>query len=215
MTTGERIKARRKEIGMSAEQLARILGVSPATIYRYENGDIEKVPISIIEPIAKALRTTQEYLMGWDGHYQPPRIAQNVLRFRTIGTVAAGYGAEAFEDWTDEDTIDIPAEWLRGRPKEDFFALRVHGDSMYPTFREGDRVLVLRQSTLNHPGDVGVVRYNGTEATLKCIDYVYGENWMRLRPENPKYPPVTIENVDLEECQVLGIPWLTIREHHG
>jgi len=212
MTTGERIRARRKEIGMSAEQLASILGVSPATIYRYENGDIEKVPISIIEPIAKALRTTQEYLMGWDGNYPPPRIAQNVTRFPVIGTVAAGYGAEAFEDWTSGEAFDVPTEWLRGRPREDFFALRVHGDSMYPSYKDGDLVLVLRQSTLNHPGDVGVVRYNGEEATLKRIDYVYGEDWMRLRPENATYPAITIRDAELENCQVLGIPWLVVRE---
>ena len=42
MTTGERMKIRRKDIGLSAEKLAETLGVSPATIYRYENGEIEK-----------------------------------------------------------------------------------------------------------------------------------------------------------------------------
>ena len=42
MTTGQRMKHRRKSIGLSAERVAEILGVSPATIYRYENGDIEK-----------------------------------------------------------------------------------------------------------------------------------------------------------------------------
>ena len=39
MTTGERMKQRRKEIGFSAEKVAERLGVSPATIYRYEKGD--------------------------------------------------------------------------------------------------------------------------------------------------------------------------------
>ena len=40
MTTGERIKCRRKELSMSAEQLAEKVSLSPATIYRYEKGDI-------------------------------------------------------------------------------------------------------------------------------------------------------------------------------
>lgn len=65
MTTGQRIKDRRKAIGISAERLAEMLGVSPATIYRYENGDIEKVPGDRLGPIAYALRTTPAYLMGW------------------------------------------------------------------------------------------------------------------------------------------------------
>ena len=65
MTTGERIKLRRKETGISAETLADRIGVSPATVYRYEKGDIEKVPGNLLEPIADALSTTPAYLMGW------------------------------------------------------------------------------------------------------------------------------------------------------
>lgn len=66
VTTGQRMKDRRKSIGLSAERVADILGVSPATIYRYENGDIEKVPVDRLKPIANALQTTPAYLMGWD-----------------------------------------------------------------------------------------------------------------------------------------------------
>ena len=66
MTTGQRMSIRRKEIGLSAEKVAEILGVSPATIYRYENGDIDKVPGARLAPIANALQTTPAYLMGWE-----------------------------------------------------------------------------------------------------------------------------------------------------
>ena len=64
MTTGDRIKQRRKELGYSAEYVAEKLGVSPATIYRYENGDIENFPTTILEPVARILNTTPAYLMG-------------------------------------------------------------------------------------------------------------------------------------------------------
>lgn len=65
MTTGQRMKARRKELGLSAEYVAGQLNVSPATIYRYENGGIDKVPGDILEPLSKVLQTTPAYLMGW------------------------------------------------------------------------------------------------------------------------------------------------------
>lgn len=45
MDIGERIKKRRKELGLSAEQIAEKLGVSPATIYRYESNDIMNMRI--------------------------------------------------------------------------------------------------------------------------------------------------------------------------
>lgn len=57
METGKLIKAMRKNKGISAEQLADILGVAPSTVYRYENGDIEKMPYKVLLPIAKALGT--------------------------------------------------------------------------------------------------------------------------------------------------------------
>lgn len=65
MNTGDRIKQRRIELGLTADDLAQKIGKSRATIYRYENGDIENMPTPILEPLAKALDTTPADLMGW------------------------------------------------------------------------------------------------------------------------------------------------------
>lgn len=84
MNIGARIKARRKTIGMSAEELGRRLGKDRSTIYRYEKGDIENLPLDILEPIADALRTTPQYLMGWQETQQKNDvIADIVIRLRT------------------------------------------------------------------------------------------------------------------------------------
>lgn len=66
MNIGNRIKERRKELNMSVEDLAKRLGKNRTTVYRYEKGDIENLPIDILDPLAKALETTPAYLMGWD-----------------------------------------------------------------------------------------------------------------------------------------------------
>lgn len=66
MTVYERIKQRRKELGLTAEDVAAALNVSRATIYRYESAEIEKVPITAIAPLAKVLHTTPMDIMGWD-----------------------------------------------------------------------------------------------------------------------------------------------------
>ncbi len=66
MTIGDRIKNRRKYLKMSADELGKRLGKDRSTIYRYEKGDIENLPLDILDPIAKALGTTPQYLMGWD-----------------------------------------------------------------------------------------------------------------------------------------------------
>ncbi|MGT2951629.1 XRE family transcriptional regulator [Streptococcus cuniculi] len=65
MNVGKRIKARRTELGFNADWLAKKIGVSRSTIFRYEKGDIEKMPTETLERIASALNTSPAYFMGW------------------------------------------------------------------------------------------------------------------------------------------------------
>lgn len=65
-TIGARIRECRKREGISAEELAKKLGKNKATVYRYENDDIKDLPITTLEPLARALNTTPAYLLGWD-----------------------------------------------------------------------------------------------------------------------------------------------------
>lgn len=64
MNIGMRIKERRKYLGMSVDDIANKLNKNRATIYRYESNDIENLPVTILEPLAKILETTPAYLMG-------------------------------------------------------------------------------------------------------------------------------------------------------
>lgn len=66
MNIGDRIKKRRLELGYSVDDIAKCIGKNRATIYRYESSEIEDLPTSILEPLAKALHTTPAYLMGWE-----------------------------------------------------------------------------------------------------------------------------------------------------
>ena len=137
--------------------------------------------------------------------------AGDVISFPVIGGVAAGYNYIAYEDWTG-DSVDIPRSYLHGREPKDYFVLRVEGDSMYPDYQDGDHVLVFRQSTMDRSGQVGVVVYGDEHATLKRVEYVPGEDWVKLCPVNPQYPPVTIRDEELTHCTVLGVAKLVVRE---
>jgi transcriptional regulator with XRE-family HTH domain len=78
MNIGDRIKMRRKELKMSGEELAKRLGKNRSTIFRYENGEIENLPLDVLEPIAKALLTTPQYLMGWEEAKKKSDIASDI-----------------------------------------------------------------------------------------------------------------------------------------
>ena len=64
-SVGERIKELRTKLGLSADDLAAKIGKNRATVFRYENGDIESMPLEVLEPIAKALNVHPGVLMGW------------------------------------------------------------------------------------------------------------------------------------------------------
>lgn len=66
MTIGQRMKEQRKALKMSADELAKRLGKDRSTVYRYEKGDIENLPLDMLEPIAEALEMSPQQLMGWE-----------------------------------------------------------------------------------------------------------------------------------------------------
>lgn len=209
------IKKRRKEMGYTLKEVAAKIGVTEATVQRWESGNIKTLRDGRILKLAEILEIPPQVIMGWDdldpAKFPPPRITENYTTFPVIGEVAAGYDYPALEDWEGE-VIDIPTSHLKGHSKEEFFVLRVKGDSMYPDYQDGDRVLVLRQPTLNYSGQVGVVLYDDELATLKRVEYKKDEDWMRFIAINPAIPPKTIKGEALEHCKVLGIPKLLIRD---
>lgn len=66
MSIGERIKSRRLELGLTLEDIGKILGVNRSTVKRYENGETKRISPKTIEKLSVILKTTPEYLAGWD-----------------------------------------------------------------------------------------------------------------------------------------------------
>lgn len=84
MNIGIRIKERRQELKMSMEELGKRIGKNRSTILRYERGEIENLPLDVLEPIAIALHTTPQFLMGWEQvQKKNDTLADIVVRLRT------------------------------------------------------------------------------------------------------------------------------------
>ena len=206
---------------ISAAELSRISKVNEGAISQYRAGKYKASQRSL-DKLARALNVSIPWLMGADvpmtdeptaPSLPSPTITEDTVTFPVITSVAAHYDGVSIDESAAGEKIEVPRAYLKGRKAEDFCAMRVRGDSMYPAFQNGDIVLVLRQSTMNHSGEIGVISYGDDEMTIKRINYVDGEDWLELVPLNPAYPPRRIEGVDLESCHIIGIPQVLIREY--
>ena len=76
----ERLKSRRKELGLTLAQVADRVGTSEATVQRWENGSIKTLRHESIVKLAEVLDVTPAYLMGWEEPEQSIDDLQNLLK---------------------------------------------------------------------------------------------------------------------------------------
>ncbi len=70
MDIPSRLKQKRKEKKLTANYVAKQIGVAKSTLYRYENGEIDKMPIQVLEKIAKIYKTSPMNLIGYEDNLE-------------------------------------------------------------------------------------------------------------------------------------------------
>lgn len=194
MVTPARIKSAREDLKLTKRELAKRIGVHESSINKYEKGLVD-IPLSKISELARVLKVTEAYLMGWEEKSeQPPQ----GLQIPVLGTVAAGIPISAVEDILDYE--EVPQSW---ESQGEFFGLRIKGDSMEPRMESGDVVIVRQQSDANS-GDTVIVLVNGDDATCKRLQKT--DNGIMLVSTNPKYPPMfySTEDIQTKPVVILG-----------
>lgn len=153
--------------------------------------------------LAKALRVTEPWLMGYDVPETKESIFSNsniiplpeTKDIPLIGDIACGEPILAEENIEDYVKLnkDIDAE----------FALRCKGDSMIGArIKDGDIVYIHQQEDVEN-GEIAAVLIEN-EATLKKV-YKYPEkNMLVLKPANPEYEDFIYTGAELEEIRILG-----------
>lgn len=211
MNIGKRIKEERERLGLSVDDVADALGKNRSTVYRYESNDIEKLPTNILEPLAKVLKTTPAYLMGWeDDNTSDPQSRtdaesnvifldeKNVYMVPLFESVSAGFGAAA----TNEILEYVPCYIQSEAEAVDTLCIRVKGDSMFPKIEEGDIIQVQKQTSVDS-GSIAVMLLDKTEGLVKKV--IYNESSIELHSFNPMYPVMKFEGRDVLRLEVVGL----------
>ena len=157
----KRLKAVMDTKEISAAELSRLSGIRASSISDYLNAKYEPKQDKI-DLMARALNVSPAWLMGYNTEKSPTRHAKGI-RIPVLGRVAAGIPLEAIQ--SIDDWEEISPQMAKGG---DFFALRISGESMHPEIKNGDTVIVKKQSDIDS-GDIAIVLINGNDATCKQV----------------------------------------------
>ena len=211
MNLGEIIKEYRQEHNLSLQDFANKIGTSRSYIHMLEknlnpstnkpiNPSIETLKSLAdamemdIEILLKKLNDNQLIYLNEEKYKKQFDTSSSSAIVLVYGTIPAGIPMECIEDIID--TEEIPASMLKGGKQ--YFGLKIKGNSMSPTYLDGDTI-ILEKVDACESGQDAVVMVNGNDGTFKRV--FKNENGIILQPLNPEYQPLVFSNE-----QIINLP---------
>ena len=176
---GEKIREIRLKRGLTIEQLAERIGLTPSVISKYEKGKLG-IDIDRLIDIAKALRVDPNiFLSGEAKIVDIPKAAKTIPLYSL--PVSAGNGMFP-------DEVYVIDHIVTHRFDVDF-AVKVEGDSMEPIVPDGAIILV-RKTQGAKDGDMILCTYDD-HVFVKWFHKDGGEIY--LVSENQQYAPIRVD----------------------
>lgn len=210
MELNEIITQRRKELGLTLQEVGDYLGVSKATVKRYETGEIKNLKQETIEGLSKILRISPIKLMGWEDKssnlVKEPNAEYTTNSFLKckfssipiVGSVRAG--VPIFAEDNLMGYLPVLSTFLKS--DSTYFALTVRGDSMNLEFEEGS-LLVVEKTPCIENNEIGVIRIDSFEATVKKV--LINQEVITLIPcsTNKEHIP-RVYNLATDDIEIIG-----------
>ena len=104
------LKQRRQELGLTLLQIAEMVGVTEATVQRWESGNIKNVRLEKVGKLAEILQVSPAALMGWaeSPEEKQPASGQGAVSFRrgSYSTVSPASGrSESWDFGSDKSCV--------------------------------------------------------------------------------------------------------------
>jgi phage repressor protein C with HTH and peptisase S24 domain len=218
-TLGERVKARRAELGITQKELGDLVGISQNSITKIENGG----NTTFIAELASALGVDVMWLStGVSDHKSAQKVIEqsldnyfsnerDLLHKHRIDyyDVRAAAGLTGFENSDYPEIIsslyltDEGMSQLVGKKSADGICLvNVPTDSMEPTIRKGD--IVFLDTKVNAYSGDGIYAFAIDGALfIKRIQKMIGGGY-RMISDNEVYPPEQISDDVCENAKFIG-----------
>ena len=191
---GKRIKELRKRKKLTQNDLSKLTGYKQNTISSHENGTRGIDEIDIMN-YCEALGVTPTDLFQKEP--QPQLETLPVKKIPVVSQISAGlpiYSEENLIDYTYIATKNLSAD-------KELFGLKVSGDSMDKEFKDGEVVIVEKDSVVEN-GQIGVVQINGYNATVKRVRYK--DDQLILLPESNNNEHLPQVYNDTDDVKIIG-----------
>jgi SOS-response transcriptional repressor LexA len=188
-TLGQRVRRRRRELRLSQTELAALSNVNQGYISEIER-DRRRPSRRTIGALAIALDAPDAVLIGGGAEHDAPQLLQT-RPLPLLGSVPAGPPSQS-----QEQLELFPV--LRHLWAPDHYCLRLSYDSMEPTLKPGDIVLVQYRPDVNAEhvqGRICACLVDG-KPTLKrvSVERRGQDRVVILRGDNPDVPPLLIDD---------------------
>lgn len=210
-----------------ADTLADNIGVSRSTVFRYEKGDIEKMPIDVVANVAEALNVSLPDLMGIENDSIQKKIndivynlssdrQQNVYNFASKQLAEQnnkvvslnpnkavidvdGFLSAGSGEFLDDSTQKFTAEVQKPIPTDYDFAFKINGESMEPVYHD-QQIVFVKHLDEYRDGQI-VAAICGPDAYLKKLKVE--DNKTTLMSINTEYPNVSV--CEQDSLKILGV----------
>ncbi len=202
LSTGGRIRAARKDAGLTQAELALRMGVTQSVVSDWENA---KLASWSERETAEKLATALGKPRGYFAAPQAPLVSTTGIE--VVGEVQAGVFRAALEI-PPEDRLKLPVVTLGGAADVDYVALKVVGPSMNELYPDGSFVICIPTfSTDVRDGDRVVVYQRQGDLVEATIKEVHVEPGGRVglwpRSTDPRYQdPIYLDADDQDGPEI-------------
>jgi phage repressor protein C with HTH and peptisase S24 domain len=215
MNVGRRIKQLRQTLGLTQTEFASKIGITYKMLGLYERG-VYDPPDKVLKLISSTFGVSYEWLKTGQGEMWEKRekalleeleaktreVLEKLVRIPVVGRAGAGFP----ESPADLDVVGYVLVSKETFQRGGKFSVQVHGDSMEPTLHDGDFVVFktyVGDGSDIPSGKVVVVRNHYGELIVKRLTRING--LIVLTSDNPKYPPISPEQIKTEELRIVGV----------
>ncbi|MCQ2957867.1 MAG: XRE family transcriptional regulator [Candidatus Gastranaerophilales bacterium] len=193
-----KLKAKRKELKLSQDEMARIIGVDQKTISHWENG--------INEPQLNKLRIFCDNFQIPVSYFTGESVSEikNTVKIDFYHDVYASCGLGGLVASEDKETLEIPETLMPMKMKNDkkYSIIKTRGNSMNPEIKDGDLVLI--------------EHYNGEQIIDNAIYLFMYENEVFVKrlsknineiiitSDNKDYPQIILKSDEINRLNIIG-----------